>query len=436
MLALQAAVGLVIPLLAALSPIIGGTRITAREAIAGDGRRGRDAVDRLVERVRGLPRPFLLSLRNTFRRKGRLLLTLVTLSLGGAIVISVISVYASMQLSLDNSLRYVGYDVRITMTEPQPNDELKNIALSVPGVLRAEAWGQRIANRVRQHVGESRDLMLLGVPIGSDMIEPAFAKGRWLQPGDTNALVVNTDLLRYETDLDIGSEVKLKIGERESVWTVVGLVRRLAGEVAVYVPDTALAEETGSGSNSSILHAVTDQHDRASEANIATGLQAKLKDAGYRPASAVLTADLRQVQQNKFGVVLAFLVVMAALLAIVAALGLMGTMSLNVLERTREIGVLRSIGAGGAAVFGIVIAEGLLIGFIAWIIGSLAALQISRQLSDGIGRSIFNLPLDYKFSIAGVFVWLAAALFIAAAASFAPAWNASRLSVRDVLAYE
>lgn len=434
-LALQGAVGLVIPLLA---PILRGTRISAREAIAGGTQKhfGRGFVDRVLERVQGLPRPLLLSLRNTFRKKGRLALTLVTLSLGGAIVVSVMSVYESMQLSLQNSLNYANYDVRVTMAEPQPGPELTQVAKETPGVVRTEIWRQHITNRIRPQGGESRDLTLLGVPAGSDFIKPTLEKGRWLQPGDRNALVVNTDLLRFEKDLDVGTEVRLKIGGKETVWTVVGLARKLVGEVAVYVPDETLAQAAGDGKKASIVQAVTDRHDRASEARIAADIQSRLKDRGLRPASAVLTAELKDVQQNRFGVVLAFLIVMAVLMTIVAALGLMGTMSLNVLERTREIGIIRSIDAGDRAVLGIILTEGVLIGLISWVFGTIMAIPVSRWLSDGVGNSIFYTPLDYSFSIGGVFVWLATAVLIAAAASFAPAWNASRLAVREVLAYE
>ncbi|MFC0216164.1 ABC transporter permease [Paenibacillus chartarius] len=435
---LQIAVGIVIPLLAALPPILSGTRISAREAIAGgaSGSFRRSFIDRLLERVRGLPRPLLLSLRNTFRKKSRLLLTLVTLGVGGAIVISVISAYDSMQLSLDNSQRYVRYDVRMVMSEPQPNADIARIAAQVPGVVRWEMWGRHFANRVRPQGGESRDLMVEGIPVQSGLVEPIVMKGRWLQPGDNNVLVVDSNVLRYEPDLDVGSEVRLKMGGSESVWTVVGLVRRLAGDVTLYAPDKALAEAAGDGAKSSLLQVVTEDGSRSGQARVAEALQTKLKDKGYGSASAVLTSELRQVQENRLGVVMAFLIVMSVLLTLVAAIGLMGTMSLNVLERTREIGVMRSIGAGDRSVFGIIIAEGLIIGLIAWIVGTLLAVPLSKQLSDGIGRSIFYAPLDYRFSVFGVMFWLAGAVLISAAASFMPAWNASRLAVRDVLAYE
>jgi putative ABC transport system permease protein len=127
---------------------------------------------------------------------------------------------------------------------------------------------------------------------------------------------------------------------------------------------------------------------------------------------------------------------MAILLAVVGAIGLMGTMSLNVLERTREIGVMRAIGASDGAILKIVIVEGVLIGLMSWLLGTMLALPLSRLLSDSVGVSIFQTPLSYTFSLGGVELWLGLVVILAALASFWPARNASRVTVRDVLAYE
>jgi putative ABC transport system permease protein len=97
---------------------------------------------------------------------------------------------------------------------------------------------------------------------------------------------------------------------------------------------------------------------------------------------------------------------------------------------------MRAIGASDGAVLQIVIVEGILIGTLSWLIGALLALPLSRALSNMVGQAIMEANLSYTFSIQGVWLWLALVVVLSALASFVPARNASRVTVRDVLAYE
>ncbi len=138
----------------------------------------------------------------------------------------------------------------------------------------------------------------------------------------------------------------------------------------------------------------------------------------------------------QFNVLIMLLLIMAVLLAVVGGIGLTGTMSLNVLERTREIGVMRAIGASDGAVFQIVVTEGLLIGLIGWLCSAALAYPLGMMLSQAIGSITFKSSMDYMYSTTGLIVWLVTATVLAVLASLLPARRASHVSVRDVLAYE
>jgi putative ABC transport system permease protein len=114
----------------------------------------------------------------------------------------------------------------------------------------------------------------------------------------------------------------------------------------------------------------------------------------------------------------------------------MGTMSINVLERTREIGVMRAIGASDRAVLRIVMVEGVIIGLISWIIGGLVALPASQLLTNTVGRVLLQAAPSYIFSTSGAILWLVTVIVLSVLASFLPARGASRLTVREVLSYQ
>ncbi len=128
--------------------------------------------------------------------------------------------------------------------------------------------------------------------------------------------------------------------------------------------------------------------------------------------------------------------VMAFLLATVGSLGLVGTMSINVLERRREIGVLRAIGASTRSVLRIFVIEGVLIGVLSWAGALLLSQPLSRILSRIVGMTFAKLPLSYVFDLRAPLLWLIVVIAVSALASLAPARNAADLTVRETLTYE
>jgi putative ABC transport system permease protein len=97
---------------------------------------------------------------------------------------------------------------------------------------------------------------------------------------------------------------------------------------------------------------------------------------------------------------------------------------------------MRAVGAATRAILKIILFEGIFIGAISWLVGSLIALPLSKVISDMVGQLLFGSPLGYLFSIGGTLLWLIMIIVLGTVASLLPALNAARLTVREVLAYE
>jgi putative ABC transport system permease protein len=207
-------------------------------------------------------------------------------------------------------------------------------------------------------------------------------------------------------------------------------------ERQVYVDYDYLAWVMGSVGRSSALVVMTQQHDAAFQAQVAKDLRERFKRAGLQVGATFTIGEMRDSAEFSFNIIVVMLLVMAVLLAVVGGLGLMGTMSINVLERTREIGVMRAIGAANGAILRIVLVEGVMIGVVSWLIAFALALPFSMLLSSVVGQAFLRRPISTSFSLIGAVLWLGIIIVLAALASFLPAWNASRITVRDVLAYE
>jgi putative ABC transport system permease protein len=428
--------GLVVPMLAALAPVLAGSRITVHEALAAPGRGGEMNVEAWPRWTARVPRPLLLSAANTFRRKSRFALTLATMILGGAIFVAVLSVRASLQQTLDDVMGYRSYDVQVSFSRPYPVGQVTRVALGVPGVRAAEGWGIAAAQRREANGTDGADIIVMAPPPQSTLIRPVLLGGRWLRPGDSGSVVLNSDALKDNPDLRLGSGLTLMVGNRRATWQVVGVVRGVLTGPTAYVALPTLAGVTGERGSVDQLAVVTQRHDASSQAQAEQLLVTALGRAGFSVGPAQTTADVRTVEAANFNIIVVFLLSMALLLALVGGLGLMGTMTISVLERTREVGIMRAVGASHGDVLKIVTVEGLLVGVVSWAIGALAALPISPPLSQAVGAAFLNAPLAYTFSTGGAALWLVGMLAIAGLASVVPAWNASRLRVRDGVAYE
>ena len=437
-LLIQIGAGLALPLLAALGPAVVASRMTVREAIADLGC-GVEVSSGgfLAKRTARLPVAVRLAVTNTLRRRWRLVLTTATLVLGGAVFVGVLSVRSSMQRTLDEAATYRGYDVDVTLDRAYPRGALERAAAGVRGITRAQAWSVQGVHRLRPDGSESETFAAVGTPVGSSLLRPLLVRGRWLRTGDGRAVVVNTDVLDSEHGLAPGDRIRLAVnGRPPSSWRVVGIARRIVAGPVVYADRATLARAAGAPSLARRLVAVTSDHTGKGQAEIANELADRLTHAGFAVDSVETSAALGALDRKNFAIITTFLIAMAALLAVVGGLGLAGMLSLNVLEHSREIGVLRAVGARDRDVMRVILGEGLFVAAVGWALAAPLGVLVGKGLSDVVGRLFLAAPLVYSYSEGGLLLWLGLAIVLAVAASAVPAYRATRLTVRDILAYE
>ena len=436
----QAIVAIAVPLLTVLWPLYNSVRVTVREALSDYGIGG-NAKPKDKDISKGtllIPRPMRLSLRNAFRRKLRLALTLFTLVLAGAIFIAVFNLWASFGKVIHDIEGYFLADINISFDRAYRFDRVAEMAQRVPGVQRVEGWLQYPGTLITDKDATGRQIIFVAPPSNSKLIDPIITSGRWLTTGDENAIVIGNHLLNVFPNLKVGDWLTIKINGKETKWHIIGTYT-ITGNSDVpllYVNYEYISRLIDQPGQVYSLRVITTSHDALTQKRVNDTLSALFAARGVKVTGTQLSADFIKNQTAQTDIFVYFVLTMAVLIAIVGGLGLMGTMSINVLERTREIGVMRAIGASNWNIQSIVIVEGMVIGLMSWVLSIVLSIPITIALTTGVGLAILTSPMPPVYGLTGIIVWLVGILVIGTLASALPAHRASSLTVRDTLAYE
>ncbi|MEM7347777.1 MAG: FtsX-like permease family protein, partial [Chloroflexota bacterium] len=263
---------------------------------------------------------------------------------------------------------------------------------------------------------------------------PPLIDGRWLSTNVQAVLGVNDALLREETDMQIGEWFSFEIKGEIINLQLIGVVEEARSVPTLYLNYRYFSnafDEVGQANAAWIEIDNPDQVQGSIKA-----IEAMFEYRNFRVARIVSAGEEKQFFEEHFGLITGFLTIASILLAIVGGLGLMGTMSINVIERVREIGVMRSLGASNRVIQRIFVAEGLIIGLISWGLSLIAGLIPTKLLGDAVGIAFMETPLTYTLSINGIVAWLAIVLIVSALSTSVPAEQASQIKVSELLAYE
>ncbi len=439
---------LLAPLIASLPPIFSVARITVREAITTYGLGTKAGlIERLGARLRFLSRLLLLTISNTFRNKWRVVLMQIVLVLSGLIFMMVVSVRDSIVYTVNDVIfAILGADVTFVLNDEYRIDYTADIALANPQVRAVESWALRnvkIRPADRPYSEDDEQSLLFGIPLPTGMYGYQVRQGRWLDPTDSYAIVLNQRLAE-DVGVGVGDWVTIRYAEdQERDWQVVGLIFDPILTNSSSVPRDVLLRDLHQVGRAGTLWIDTTGQSPEAQIAIAKDLRQHFEKNGVElsPQRGVFgiggdaTVQTAQTLIAQFDFIIALLAMMAVIIGVVGSIALSGTLSLSVMERIREIGVMRAIGASSWAVARLFIGEGLILGWLSWLIALPLSLPAGRIMVIAMGQAFRN-EYVYHYSPVGAVLWLAIITVLSVLASWFPARSAMRISVRESLAYQ
>jgi putative ABC transport system permease protein len=438
-------VGFGVPVLAALVPLWLGTKVSVREALAGfgvasTGVAGPGPLARLVAaRLGRVPQSVWLALRGLFRRPWRAALSILTIAVAAAGFIVVGSLATSVNESIASVWADFHADVEVYVGGQTSYREVTSVFGSVPDIGRIERVGWYGAQTPWGKVAA------WGVEPASRIYSRHVTSGRWFTTRDSGVLLVSDDLAR-RSGLHTGSTVSLPGpgGRRTMTFTVIGTIHESVDDLsqagAIVMPVNELYELEGASpahigdyTNRLLVQARDRSPAAVDQLTRAIDLAGRNAAVSRQGAIAEVFAFHDEVvrQQRNFLPVYALLVAVALLVAAVGILGLTDALGASVLERRRDIGLLRSLGASGWRIAVVFWLEGLALSVGAWILASAAGFPLAYLFIQRFSTTV--MPTDFYFAPLTLAVSIGGTLVIATLATMLPARRAARMRAVELL---
>jgi len=333
------------------------------------------------------------------------------------------------------------YDVEVLLQEPQPVS-LVELLGKIPGVRVAEAWGYSPAafsrpneiDVVRTYPDRSHgSLWAIAPPPGTQLLHLPLLAGRWIAQGDRSEVVLNHSALAQVPQLGVGSSVLLSFDGPPTSYRIVGVVEDIGSPAAVYAADEVFAQATDTRQRARMLRIATTARTPQERTEVIRQIELALLEAKVGVEAAVPLSEVRTAIGDHVLILVEMLVAMAIILGIVGALGLGSAMGVSIIERTRELGVMKALGAPPGRLERMLVSEGAAIGALSWLSAFALSVPLSLFVDRLIGTLGFLAPLPLILSAPGAVIWLGLVAGVSLVATLVPARRAARMVVRQAL---
>lgn len=427
--------GICLPLIMSVFPILNSSRVSVQKALNDTGvESGQGHGNFITKTSRFFSGSFILALKNAFRRKTRLALTVISLSVGGAIFITAFNIRQSTSISIDDVFDNQPQDIMYVLTEPCGEDQIAHIISNEK--VNYELGFRSQGSFVYEQGQNSNTFNVTAIDENSQLITPAILDGRWIEKGK-HELVLNQLLQTENPDLQIGGKVTLSINLRTQEYTIVGVCKEMFTPAGLFMAKDEFAEQLnlspGSGSLLLIDALTEDQNNIAA---INSSIEKALKASNINIVSSITKADYKKAVVEHLLIIMAMLLSMTLLVVVVGGMGMATSININVSERIRELGILRAIGMLKKDIRLMVMTEAITMGALSWLLAIVLSVPLSAFLGNQFFSIFFESSMNVSISSTGIAAWLILALVIGTVSSVAPANRIIKRQITEVLSYE
>ncbi len=433
-------VGCGLTLLATLPALVKVLRMTAREGMEKHGiatNYGTSRFDKLLMKMGFMPRSAQMGLRNVARKKGRSVSTVLQITLAVGMFLAIISIGASIQAAVSQEFSNFGSDIISTgsMEGGRPlYEDLQFVLEDIDGVEIAEpmVFTEVVLNDHNLGVyGYSHDTI-------SYDFKSTLYKGRWFNSNEeqTNAtvLVITKSFSEIES-LRVGDTVEVKMATGTYNFQIIGITSSLMNNgMACFIPISTVQDKLMMGNMVNGFSIVTESKSHDLIDRVATDIEDTMLERGFVVNNFILyIAEEQNHQANQQ--VMNLMMAVGGLIVLITMIGLMSMLTMNVIERTKEIGMLRCIGSSSRSIRSVFGVEGLVIALFGWTAGIPMGYFVGSFLNKMI-YDILHLEMAFIFPTEYIVISLVLTLAMTMIVIQPSLWRATHLKPGDALRYE
>jgi putative ABC transport system permease protein len=426
-------VGLIAPPLAALPAIRRAARLPLAEALQASGSAvgGQGRLDALLRHFRFLPRTAQIGLRGVARRKRRSLATVVQVGLAVATLLALLSLGAGVGKTTRQWFDQNHFDIWVQAVASKPfNADARRLITSTSGVAQVQPG---MTNEVRV---QGKDVSAWGLQ-AQPLMSTDVRSGRWYTEAEVAGrarVAVLGRTIAATTGKRVGDLITLRTASGPVPLRVIGISGNQADNGSVvFLPVTTLQAALGSPDAVNSFWITTASQNHGFIDRVTTSVEDSLAAHGSQVATLV-NYDAKQKQVAMNGQITASISVLGLLIVAISMVGLINTITMAVLERTREIGMLRSVGARARDVRRIFATEGLVVAGAGWLLGVPLGYLFARGIVWLAGRAV-GLDIAFVFPLTYALIALLGTVILALLVMLAPLRQAVRFKPGEAIRY-
>ncbi|MBL8994927.1 MAG: FtsX-like permease family protein, partial [Spirochaetia bacterium] len=376
--------GILLPLLFSLPAIWKGVRLPVREALADEGVANTQGSPKTTRVRWPLPPGILMAVRNSVRRKKRLSLTVLAMGLGVAIFLTGFNVRKSLWQFLSDIRTGMRHDVQVVLNAAVPPSEALAAFGKLSNVEGVELWSGGRGELQSQKVSTLNGVGIVALPAESRLLNLPLVSGRWLKPSENPEVVMNQQALSQYGNPPVGSLETFTISGKTIRATLVGVVEEFE-KPKIYIAQNHYDDWVNPSHRVNSLMFVAKDKGYQSVLSLKKNIEHQIEDSSLDVLYVMSQAERVKIIYDHLNIILSTILILAFSVLSVGGLGMASATGINIMERTREIGVMRAIGATPRRIHSLFVSEGMIVVGASLFLGLLLAWPLSFAASRFFG---------------------------------------------------